>query len=193
MKIEVLADADAVAQRGRRVHRRGGAGGRGRARALRHGGERRPHAVADAARPRGRRRAVGERARGRRWMSAWRPAGDPGPEPHASAREPARRMPRCAPSRSTPCRSRRRDLEAAAARYARELERSPARRPCSISPIWGSGPTATPPRSCPAIRCSTSRTADVALTDGLSGPAPDDADLSHARPLPPHPVGGDGE
>jgi len=47
------------------------------------------------------------------------------------------------------------DVEAAAAQYARALERIAARRPSSISRTWGWGPTATPPPSFREIRYST--------------------------------------
>jgi hypothetical protein len=51
MKIQVLADADAVAQAAAEFIAERSTGGRDRARPLCHGRERRPHTVADVARP----------------------------------------------------------------------------------------------------------------------------------------------
>ncbi len=47
------------------------------------------------------------------------------------------------------------DLEAASGRYALTLRQIAGSPPCSISPIWALGPTATLHPWCPAIRCST--------------------------------------
>ena len=50
------------------------------------------------------------------------------------------------------------DLEAAGGRYALTLRQIAGSPPCSTSSISASGPTATPRRWCPAIRCWTSPT-----------------------------------
>ena len=77
MQIEILADAGAVADARRAIHRRGGArGGRG-ARPLHVRGQRRPHAVADAARARLESVPLDKACICSRSTSAWRPPGDP--------------------------------------------------------------------------------------------------------------------
>ena len=147
---EVLADAEAAARARRRADRRGGGGGdrRPRARsrsrsaaATRRGGCSSCSASTSSTGTRIDLFQVDERVA---------PDGDPDRNlTHLLASLPAAGA-RAACGR---CRSTTSDLDAAAARYA---ERAARRR--STSSTSASAPTATPPRSSPATRCSRSPT-----------------------------------
>ena len=164
----------------------------GVARALHVRGERRAHAVADAARACPRGRAVGKRASlpGRRARGARR---RPRPQPDAHSRTPARARRRCSAANqlhAMPVEAA--DLAAAApALRARARARSPARRRCSISCTWAWDPTGTPRRWCPATRCLRVTDRRCRAHRRLPGTPPHDADLSRssiarARPVRRH-------
>ena len=136
------------------------------------GGQRRPHAVADAARARRRATCRGTTCTCSRSTSASRPAGDPDRNLTHIAREPARARRRCRRTRSTRCRSRPRISTRPRRAMRSELaDDRRARRRCSISSISASAPTATRRRSCPGDPVLDVADRDVALTGAVPGPA----------------------
>ena len=155
VRIEALADADAVARAGAAFtaeEARAAVAARGRFIMAVSGGHtpwKMLRALADEDAALGRRaRRPGGRARGA--------GGRPRPKPHSSARSLLAHCPlRPEQVHAMPVESA--DLETASRAVRRDAPaRSPGSPPCSTSPIWALGPTATPRRWCPEIRCSTS-------------------------------------
>ena len=170
MKIEVLADADTVARQAAAIIAAEARDGGGRAGPVRHCRQRRAVRRGSCCVPWPTKTCPGEAAPCGPGGRARGSCGRPGPEPHPPAREPAGARARLRPEQIHAMPVEAPDLEAAAdALCPHTLERLPARRRCSTSSTWASGPTATPPPWCPVIRFLTSPTRTSALTDVYQG------------------------
>ena len=156
MKVEILADADTVAQQAA-VFAAPSAGRRRRARTICRGGQRRPHAVADAPGPGRRTGAVGQ-VHVVQVDERVAPAGDPDRN-LTHLRESLLAHAPLSPERLHAMPVESADLDAAAARYARELGEIAGSPPVLDLAHLGSALTGTPPPWCPGIRCSASRIA----------------------------------